>query len=204
MNKTNLITPFLNKFSKAEDCLAALVGNAPSMKELIKRAKGSDRGAKSFLALVKIYTVCYLADIDGDSTTHFYPAIDTDKDFFKQRWVQKKITEGMKLEGRKGNLFRERFWGAVTYKTTLDYKKFGYAGKDIKSELKRYAILRRDKWNDGLKKKELTFEEILKECKNIGVLSEEAYADSSSFRKHLNNYGVVGERGRPKKREMKK
>ena len=180
--------------TSAEDCLAALVGNAPSMKELIKRSKGEDKNDKSFMALIKIYTITYMADLDENSKSILQPALDIDKDFYKQRWVQKKIKEGMKATGNKGRLFRERFWDAVKYKTRPDYQKYGYGGKSTKSELKRFTILRQDKW----KKSELTYEDILNECQSYGVVGEEHYEDPDSFRKFLNKYGVTGKRGRPK------
>ena len=183
--------------TSAEDCLAALVGNAPSMKELIKRAKGEEKNDKSFMALIKIYTITYMANWDENSKSILQPALDIDKDFYKQRWVQKKIKDGMNATGNKGRLFRERFWSAAIYKLQSSYQKFGYAGKDTKnnkSELKRFAVLRQDKW----KKNRLTFEEILKECQSYGVIDKEYYEDTDSFRRFLNNYGVTGKTGRPK------
>ena len=180
--------------TSAEDCLAALVGNAPSMKELVKRSKGEDKNDKSFMALIKIHTITYMADLDENSKSMLQPALDIDKDFYKQRWVQKKIKEGMKATGNKGRLFRERFWDAVKYKTRPDYQKYGYGGKSTKSELKRFTILRQDKW----KKIGFTYEDILNECQSYGVVGEEHYKDPDSFRRFLNNYGVTGKKGRPK------
>ena len=119
--------------TSAEDCLAALVGNAPSMKELIKHSKGEDKNDKSFMALIKIYTITYMAGLDENSKSILQPALDIDKDFYKQRWVQKKIKDGMNATGNKGRLFRERFWSAAIYKLQSSYQKFGYAGKDTKN-----------------------------------------------------------------------
>ena len=138
-----------------------------------------------------------MANWDENSKSILQPALDIDKDFYKQRWVQKKIKDGMNATGNKGRLFRERFWSAAIYKLQPSYQKFGYAGKDTKnnkSELKRFAVLRQDKW----KKNRLTFEEILKECQSYGVIDKEYYEDTDSFRRFLNNYGVTGKTGRPK------
>jgi hypothetical protein len=185
--------------TSAEDCLAALVGNAPSMKELVKLSKGEDKNDKSFMALIKIHTITYMADLDENSKSMLQPALDIDKDFYKQRWVQKKIKEGMKATGKKGRLFRERFWSAVTYKLQPTYQKFGYAGegtKNNKSELKRFVVLRRDKW----KKNGFTYEDIFNECLSYKVLSENCYSEEpDSFRRYLNTYGISWRStGRPK------
>jgi len=178
----------------AEDCLAALVGDVPSMNELVKRAKGEDKNDKSFMALIKIYTITYMAGLDENSKSILQPVIDIDKVFYKQGWVQKKIEEGMAATGNKGRLFRKRFWEAVNYKIQPDYQKYGFGGKSTKSELKRFSILRQDKW----KKSGFTYEDILSECQSYGVVGKEHYKDPDSFRKFLNKYGVTGKRGRPK------
>ena len=83
---------------------------------------------------------------------------------------------------------------AVKYKIRPDYQKYGYGGKSTKSELKRFTILRQDKW----KKSGFTYEDILNECQSYGVVGEEHYKDPDSFRRFLNNYGVTGKKGRPK------
>jgi hypothetical protein len=193
---SKITTPPLNKYSKAEDCLAALVGNARTMKDLIQRAKGDDRGDKSFMALIKIYTVTYIADLDKK---FIHPALDIDRDFYKQRWVQKKINAGMKAKGNKGRLFIKKFWDSATYKLQPGYQKYGYAGEDSennKSELKRFVVLRKDKWG----KSAFSYEDIFNECLFYGVLSENCYSkDPDSFRRYLNKYGFVWKsKGRPK------
>jgi hypothetical protein len=189
-------TPTLSKYSKAEDCLAALIGNAPSMKDLVQRAKVDEKGNKSFMILIKIYTIIYIADLDED---FIHPALDLDIDFYKQRWVQKKIAAGMAANGSRGRQFMKQFWNAVTYKLQPDYQKYGYSGKDAKdnkSELKRFVVLRQDKWE----KCSFSYEDIFNECVDYGVLSENCYAkDPDSFRRYLNKYGVSWRcKGRPK------
>ena len=70
--------------TSAEDFLAALVGDAPSMNELVKRAKGEDKNDKSFMALIKIYTITYMAGLDKNSKSILQPVLDIDKAYHQQ------------------------------------------------------------------------------------------------------------------------
>ena len=207
VKQTRTTASLSSKYTRAEDMFAAGKGDAPGMKELVRRAREDD-DEKSFMKLIEYHTLTYLADRHRASTL-LHPWIDIDYEFYKQPWVQKKLAEGMLDQGRKGTLFREKFWKSATSNIETDHLKWAEqdqinkhvnskireGGKNDKLELKKYLIMRRDKWNADLREKRTSFEKIYEECVDSGIIGEHDYRDIGSFRRYLNNYGV---RGKPR------
>ena len=174
---------------KSEDALAALVGNAPDMDTLVANAKTGDK--KALLALVKIHSNKHLVTDDPDREI-ISPNIFIDEDFITQIWVQEILHKNID-----DTWFQKDLWDAVVSKLT---GKWIQRTNDKQADLKRYIVLRKDAWNNGLRQKEITFEDIDAELRGIDLIGDKDYLDLQSLRKFLKNYGVGGGRpGRPKK-----
>jgi len=200
-----------SEFTRAEDHFAAVEGNTSSMEELVSKAKNGDD--KAFLTLIKNYTITYIADKHEDGSL-LYPQLDVRLEFYKQEWVQEKLKGWTKKQGSEGHLCWEKFWGAVFSTTKTDHLKWAdqetinrsatiETEGEYRASLKTYIVSRRDKWNKDLSEKRLTFQEVLEECEDMGLVTLGQYPDIDSFRRFLNGYGVVGTPGRLKKREIK-
>ena len=174
--------------NNAEDTMALQVGNKPSVEELVKSAKGGDD--KSFLALVKLNTPVCLFDSKADSKL-IMPYINADSDFYEQPWVQKRLQEKIK-----DGLFEKDFWRAIFSRQndTLFQRT-----TEAQAEFKKYVVNRRDEWNERLSQKSITFEQIRSELIEYKIIKEEDYTELKSLTRLLNNFGVNGKSGRPKK-----
>ena len=176
----------LDVLRNAEDTMALKVGNKPSMKDLVKSAKGGDD--KSFFALVKIHTCLFDSKVDSDL---IIPSISADRGFYEQDWVQERLREKME-----DSWFEKDFWKAVSsrqndtlfQRTTL-----------AQAKLKKYVVNRRTSWNEGLSQKSITFEGIREELVQNGYIDEGDYQELKSLTRLLNNFGVAGKSGRIKK-----
>jgi hypothetical protein len=178
----------LDLLINAEDTMAAQVGNTGTIEELTKKAKAGDH--KSFFALVKIHT--YLHPFDSrENSDLIIPSLSADRVFYGQEWVQKILREGME-----DNWFEKDFWKAVFsrqndtlfQRTTLK-----------QAEFKKHVVNRRNDWNKGLSKKDITFEGIRNELVQYNLIEPEDYQELKSLTRLLNDYGVIGISGRMKK-----
>jgi hypothetical protein len=174
--------------NNAEDSSALIIGNKPFMEELINQAKKGDK--KSFLDLIKLNTFLVLLEYKEDSTL-IIPSISADRYFYEQEWVQKILVKEMEDEE-----FSKDFWKAVfSRQNNTLYKRT----TDAQAELKRYIVNRREKWNTGLSQKSITFEQIRSELVKYKIINEEDYTEIKSLTRFLNNCGITGKSGRPKK-----
>ena len=180
-----LLSDVLNS---AEDTMALQVGNKPSMEELIRKAKKGDK--KSFLDLIKINTSAHPFD-DKEDSTLIIPYIKADRDFYEQEWVQKILVKEMEDEE-----FRKDFWKAVFSRQN---NTFYNRTTGAQADLKEYIVNRREKWNTELSQKSITFEQIRSELIKYKIINEEDYTEIKSLTRLLNNYGITGKSGRPKK-----
>ena len=159
--------------------MALQVGNKPSMKELVKSAKGGDD--KSFLALIKIHTFIHPFDIKGNSTL-ITPSISADRNFYKQDWVQLKLESSMKDKD-----FEDAFWKAVFSRQNSTLYNISA------SELKRYISIRKTAWKEN----KVTIEDIEKELVAKNYIQEWQYEDIESLRRFLSRCGLSRLPGRP-------
>ena len=177
---------------KSEDALAALIGNTPDMETLIANAKSGD--TKALLALIKIHSNRHLVVADDSEQDTINPNIFIDEEFITQTWVQELLHKNIK-----DKFFQKDLWDAVTSKLT---HKWIQRTNDKQADLKGYIVFRRDAWNNDLKLKQITYEDIDAELRKNNLLSDNESGDLQSLRKFLGNYGVGGGRpGRPKKRK---
>jgi hypothetical protein len=174
---------------KSEDVLAALVGNSPDMETLLANAKTGDK--KALLALVKIHSNKHLVTDDPDREI-ISPKIFIDEDFITQDWVQEILHKNIDDQW-----FEKDLWDAVVSKLT---GKWIQRTNDQQADLKRYIIFRKDAWNNDLKQKQITYEEIEEELLKNELIGDGEYDDPESLKKFLKLYGIGGGRpGRPKK-----
>ena len=177
---------------KSEDALAALIGNVPDMETLIAKAKSGDK--KALFALIKIHSNKHLVVADDSKQDTINPYIFIDDEFITQAWVQELLHKNIK-----DKFFQKDLWDAVISKLT---HKWIQRTKDKQADLKRYIVFCRDAWNNDLKLKQITYEDIDAELRKNNLLESGKYGDLQSLRKFLGNYGVGGGRsGRPKKRK---
>ena len=174
--------------NNAEDSSALIIGNKSSMEELINNAKKGDK--KSFLVLIKINTRPIHLENTEDPTL-IIPSISADRDFYEQEWVQKILDKGMKDKE-----FRKDFWKAVFSRQN---NTFYNRTTGAQADLKEYIVNRREKWNTELSQKSITFEQIRSELVKYKIINEEDYTEIKSLTRLLNNYGITGKSGRPKK-----
>ena len=123
----------LDVLRNAEDTMALQVGNKPSMEELVRSAKNGDD--KSFFDLVKMHTFIHPFDSKEDSKL-IIPSVSANRDFYKQKWVQKKLKKGME-----NKQFEKDFYKAVSSRqnNTL-FKRTTVA----QAEFKKHVVNRRD------------------------------------------------------------
>ena len=174
--------------NNADDSTAVIIGNQPSMEELINNAKKGDK--KSFLNLIKINTFAHPFD-DKEDSTLIIPSISADRDFYEQKWVQKILVKEMEDEE-----FRKDFWKAVFSRQN---NTFYNRTTGAQADLKEYVVNRREKWNTELSQKSITFEQIRSELVKYKMIKEEDYTEIKSLTRFLNNCGITGKSGRPKK-----
>jgi hypothetical protein len=179
---------FTHVLLNAADTMALQVGNKPTMKELVASAKRGDD--KSFLALVKIHTSVCLFDSKANSKL-IIPSISADRDFYEQPWVQKRLKEKME-----DGWFEKDFYKAVSSKQN---KTLFQRTTEAQANFKKYVVNRRDEWNKRLSHKSITFEKIRSELIKHKIIKEENYTELKSLTRLLNNFGVNGKSGRPKK-----
>ena len=155
---------------------------------MLFRSKKGDK--KSFLDLIKLNTFLVLLEYKEDSTL-IIPSISADRYFYEQEWVQKILVKEMEDEE-----FSKDFWKAVFSRQNNTFYK---RTTDIQADLKEYVVNRREKWNTGLSQKSITFEQIRSELIKYKIINEEDYTEIKSLTRLLNNYGITGKSGRPKK-----
>ncbi len=175
-------------FNNAQDNMALQVSNISSMEELVKQAKEGDE--KLFLDLIKIHTSVHNRNNEEGSKL-IIPFVTADRDFYEQEWVQKILDKGMKDKE-----FRKDFWKAVfSRQNNTLYNRT----TDAQADLKIYVVNRRERWNTELSQKSITFEQIRSELVKHKRIKEEDYTELKSLTRLLNNFGVTGKSGRPKK-----
>ena len=165
---------FFDVISNAEDTMALQVGNKPSMEDLVKSAKSGDD--KSFFELVKIHTLIHPFDSKEDSKL-IIPSVSANRDFYEQKWVQKKLKSGME-----NKQFEKDFYKAVSSRQndTL-FKRTTVA----QAEFKKHVVNRRDAWLE----ENTTLKDIEEELIKYDLIKENTYEDVESLRKILNRYG---------------
>lgn len=173
----------LDVLRNAEDTMALQVGNKPSMKELVASAKSGDD--KSFFELVKIHTLIHPFDSKEDSKL-IIPSVSANRDFYEQKWVQKKLKSGME-----NKQFEKDFYKAVSSRqnNTL-FKRTTVA----QAEFKKHVVNRRDAWLE----ENTTLKDIEEELIKYDLIKENTYEDVESLRRILHLYGVKMKPGRPK------
>ncbi|MBT5469436.1 MAG: hypothetical protein HOK41_02420 [Nitrospina sp.] len=169
--------------NNAEDSIAVIIGNQPSMEELINNAKKGDK--KSFLNLIKINTSAHPFD-DKEDSTLIIPYIKADRDFYEQEWVQKILVKEIEDEE-----FMKDFWKAVFSRQN------NTLFKSTASELKRYISIRKSEWA----RLGVTITDIKKELQSKKMLSMELRA-KGTLEKFLERCGVKRPKahGRPRKK----
>ena len=169
--------------NNAEDTIALQVGNKSSMEELVASAKSGDD--KSFLALIKIHTFIHPFE-SKEGSKLIMPTISADRVFYQQKWVQKKLKNGMENEQ-----FEKYFYKAVFSRQN------NTLFKATASELKRYISIRKNEWA----RLGMTVVDIKKELQSKKFLSGELRA-KGTLEKFLERCGVKRPkaRGRPKKK----
>ena len=158
----------------AEDTMALQVGNKPSMKELVASAKRGDE--KSFFALIKIHTFIHPFD-SKEGSKLILPSISANNEFYKQKWVQKILKNGME-----NKQFEKDFYKAVSSRQNATLFKRATVAQ---ANFKKFVMNRRDEWLE----KNKTLVDIEKELIKYGLIKENTYEDVESLRKILNRYG---------------
>ena len=174
---------FFDALLNTEDTMALQVSNKPSMEELVKSAKGGDD--KSFFDLVKMHTFIHPFE-SKEGSKLIMPTISADRVFYQQKWVQKKLKNGMENEQ-----FEKYFYKAVFSRQN------NTLFKATASELKRYISIRKNEWA----RLGMTVVDIKKELQSKKFLSGELRA-KGTLEKFLERCGVKRPkaRGRPKKK----
>jgi ABC-type Zn uptake system ZnuABC Zn-binding protein ZnuA len=204
-NLEGIIPPGMDPslYSSVEDYLtrsdqaAAVFGNSPSMDSLVEKAKDGDH--RAFMSLIKINTSLFpLAYLKSDA--FYFPSLYANKEFYSLDWVQDRLRNGFRDDPNE--FFQKDFWDAIFSSISFNPAK---KTSIQKSELKRYIIINKEKWNQQLAEKKQTFVEIHEHLKGIKLIDDDTYEDIDSFRRFLNLYGVKGKRGRSKnKGEIRK
>jgi len=175
-------------FKTSLDQWAAVTGNASSMDALADKAKDGDK--RAFMLLIKFHTfISPTTRLKPDAL--YIPSLYANKEFYSQDWVQERLRTGFR-ENPYGS-FKKAFWDAV-------FSWVGVTPANRHAALKRHIIINKERWNQQLTAKSLTFNEIQEDLIKLKVIDGDDYEDIDSFRRFLNKYGVKGKQGRGKNR----